>query len=178
MTTIFDAVGESRSLESVHIVSPPDSGDAAAVANGLASAITKSPSLEEVETMKSDQEFLGMIQGALIRTGAARDFDLCFSVSKEEQNVATLTVERNCHCKQVCSQNVPLALWPRILAKTKTWNTTSRSSLDALFFLTREKSNVLLQNVHRRKIRKRKRFQFTKVLTVVKMECVVYRDYF
>jgi hypothetical protein len=161
MTTIFDAVGESRSLEFIQLLRPHVSGDAAFVAKLLASAITKSPSLEEVESVGSDQEFLRMIQSALKYTEAVRDFDLCFSVCEEEQNVTTLKLERNCRWKQVLSQNVRLALWPRILAKTKTWNTTSHSSLDALFFLTKEKSDVLLQNVHRRKIRKRKRFQFT-----------------
>lgn len=60
--------------------------------------------------------------------------------------------------KMLLPKNFPLALWPYFLAKTNTWNGyTSHTPLDALFFLTREQ----LQNVRRRKIRKRKRFQFS-----------------
>lgn len=75
---------------------------------------------------------------------------------------AYLEVKRNTPWKSLVPQDVPLSLWPRILVKANTWRSqTSHSHLDALFFLMREKNDVLLQNVRKRKIRKRKRFQIS-----------------
>lgn len=55
---------------------------------------------------------------------------------------------------------IPLTYWPYILEKASKWNkATSHSSLDAFYFLVKEKPDILLQNVKRRRIRKRKRFQ-------------------
>lgn len=55
--------------------------------------------------------------------------------------------------------DMSLNLWPYILEKADTWrSSTSHSHLNVLYYLMREKNAVLLQNVRRRRIRKRKRF--------------------
>lgn len=91
-----------------------------------------------------------------------KNFDLCFRVHYHTERDRGWRVRRNPMWKMLLPKNFPLALWPYFLAKTNTWNGyTSHTPLDALFFLTREQCDVLLQNVRRRKIRKRKRFQFS-----------------
>jgi hypothetical protein len=65
-------------------------------------------------------------------------------------------------------QDIPLRLWPLILEDANKWTTKakrgwsvkeSHSPLDAVYFSVKEKCDVLLQNVHRRRrTRKRKRF--------------------
>ena len=57
--------------------------------------------------------------------------------------------------------NVSFELWPSILEQANQWKReSSHSHLDILNYLIKEKSTVLLQNVKRRRIRKRRRFQF------------------
>lgn len=54
---------------------------------------------------------------------------------------------------------IPLKLLPHVLEKADNWKCdTSHSHLDVLYYLVKEKHTVLLQNVHRRRIRKRKRY--------------------
>lgn len=101
----------------------------------------------------------------LSSTVAVKNFDLTFHVRSKTRSVS-LILDRVSPWKEILPQDLPLALWPHVLAKANSWNQQtgfrySHSSLDALFFLIREKNDVLLQNVHRRRIRKRKRFQFS-----------------
>lgn len=103
--------------------------------------------------------FLMMVWNALLLTLPVQNFDLVFH-RLENSSVAFLALNRNAPWKPLLSRNVSLALWPLILAKANTWTKEhSHGPLDALFFLLREKNDVLFQNVRRRKIRKRKRYQ-------------------
>lgn len=104
------------------------------------------------------------VQHTLLQCSAVKSFDLLFHRYEDDESEAdaSLRLARTTPWKNIlaCS-DVPLALWPYILESTKDcYENASHSSLDALFFLVREKSPVLLQNIHRRRIRKRKRFQF------------------
>ena len=101
---------------------------------------------------------------ALARTSAARSFDICF---KTLQNVLYTGPSRIVPFPWktlLGDDNIPLNYWPRILEKAGRWNeTTSHTAKDVLFFLLKEKPDVLLQNVKLPKLvssrRKRKHDQ-------------------
>lgn len=81
---------------------------------------------------------------ALSCTNAVKNFDLCFR--KEGGGVMLQITRGTCPFKQVLSQNVPLGLWPRILAKANTWTLEdSHSPLDYVFLLAKEKNDVMFR---------------------------------
>jgi len=166
-TSLCDSIASSSSLEAISISrSPVKEGDVGRATESLTRALVKSTSLTELNlTRLSDTDFSlwEPIQEALLRTAAVQTFDWTFRNDESDMWNHGLTVTRSNPWKRfLAADNVPLGLWPRILAKANIWNMeTSHSSLDALYFLMREKNDVLLQNVRKRRIRKRKRFQFT-----------------
>jgi hypothetical protein len=74
----------------------------------------------------------------------------------------TLLFVRNPWWKRLLAVNdIPFNLWLPLLTKADTWKCdASHSNLDVLYFLLREKNTELLQNVRRRRIRKRKWYGF------------------
>ena len=74
----------------------------------------------------------------------------------------SLVFDRNPWWKRLLAMDdLPLSLWSLFLEKADTWKCdASHSHLDVLYFLLREKNTLLLQNVRRRRIRKRKRYGF------------------
>jgi hypothetical protein len=164
LSTIFEGICDCRSFKGLAVHEPPPiAGHANVVAESLAWAISKSASLKKYRSYcpLMHRAFLGKIGSALLHTEAVKSFDLCFR-EREFANGLVLTCHRTAPWKPLLSKDIPLALWPYILAKTNTWDKeTSHQPLDALFFLVKEKCDVLLQNVRRRKIRKRKRFQIS-----------------
>lgn len=96
------------------------------------------------------------LSGALRHHHAIRNLDVSCRVNDQ----GNLRFDRNAWWKRLLAMDdIPLNLWPWILKKADTWTVeTSQSHLDILYFLIKEKNANLLQNVHRRRIRKRKRY--------------------
>lgn len=165
VNTIFEGIGQSTSLKNFNVCSGPDDDDdlSTLAAGSLACAIETSTSLRRVSFHSANTgDFAVKVQKALMNTDAAKNFELCFRSYGEGRTYRSYLLQRDAPWKPLLSRDIPLALWPRILAKTNTWNRhVSHAPLDALFFLTKEKCDVLLQNVRRRKIRKRKRYQIS-----------------
>lgn len=129
----------------------------------LAHWMSTSTSLKDFRIDEADAT--GASMGQLCRdlscTEAVRNFDLCFRRIDVNDSYKRLRLDRTIPWKPLLSQQIRLDYWPSILAKANRWDRyTSHSSLDALYFLIKEKNPVLLQNVRRRRIRKRKRSQF------------------
>jgi hypothetical protein len=161
--SICKGIGECASLTSLVLDQPPTNNEEANVAaRSIALAIAKSKSLLGAGVSRRYREFLGKVRASLALAPIVQNFDLCVHERENEtDDVLVLFFCRDIPWKPLLSQNMPLSLWPHILCKANTWNHyVSHSPLDALFFLMKEKNDVLLQNVRRRKIRKRKRGQF------------------
>lgn len=157
---LCNAMGESPAVREIFL-----NGEATFERDTIetaARALVTSTSITNV-TLCSSPAFTDGIRKILMGSQAARNLELCYQEEGEaDTDRVKLTLCRGSQWRRVLSQTIPLSLWPHILAKANTWEQqTSHNSLDALFFLVREKSDVLLQNVHRRRIRKRKRFQFS-----------------
>jgi hypothetical protein len=164
--SICVGIGENASLSLLHLVeAPADEEDANMAARSVALAMANSKSLDGAGSRLEKRAFLDKVRTFLALVPAVQNFDLCVREGQGGTAVA-LALGRGNPWKPLLSKNIPLALWPRILAKANAWNRhfsnhyVSHGPLDALFFLMREKNDVLLQNVRRRKIRKRKRGQF------------------
>lgn len=159
--SICRGIAESTSLEGLLVSNPPGDDHATAIAESLSRAVAKSSCMKEVGTYSANRVFTELLRTALLRTEAVQNFDLCFNFI-EDDLLVVLGLNRNAPWKPILSENVPLALWPLVLSKTNVLNKKdSHSPMDVIYFLVKEKCDVLLQNVHRRRIRKRKRFQFT-----------------
>lgn len=107
---------------------------------------------------------LNSVREALGKKASVRNFDLTFrDYVSSNGDTAYLKINRNVKWKTLMNRDdIPLELWSLILQEANEWTEqTSHSSLDALYFLVREKNGILLQNVKKRKRRKRRRFQFS-----------------
>lgn len=156
---ICDGIEQSKSLQ-VALVNDIPTDDAAMVGAKFAKAISNSASLFGLGTPPGviSTEF----RNELAQTPRVKSFDVCFSCITARFNIPVFKLGRDLPWKPLLSQDVPLSFWPRILAKANKWNEyDSHKSHDALFFLLKEKNDVLLQNVRNRKIRKRKRHQMS-----------------
>lgn len=159
LNSICNGISESSSLQMLGVVClRVEDADMERNAMALAGAVASSSSLERIGIISRELSrtlaFADHICSALLQTEPVQNFDLCFRKCADSR----IELSRTFCWKSLMPQNIPLGLWPRILAKANTWNQqTSHSSLDALYFLTKEKCDVLLQNVRRRPIRKRKR---------------------
>lgn len=162
MFRICEAISQSKSLETVYVGRSPPSDDRAVVAKLLVEALTKSSSISKIK-WKENNKFYRCVCETFMDTLSVQNLDISLRRKKNgEGGRYTIMIFRNDQLKALLSQNVPLNYWPRILEKTKDWNKIhSHKQADVLFFLLKEKNDVLLQNVRCRKIRKRKRFHFT-----------------
>jgi len=166
-TSLCDSIAGSSSLEALVISgSPVKEADLGRATESLTLAIENSTCLTQVGLRRVPNTVylpLDPIQEALLRTPAVPNFDWTFRHNETDRENPKLTVTRfNPWKRFLFADNITLSLWPRILDKANKWNKeTSHSSLDALYFLMREKNDVLLQNVRKRRIRKRKRFQLS-----------------
>lgn len=136
IASICDGIAASPSLTNVTVRNvPADGNDTSVAAELLASAITKSRRLAGISTMLKHREFLRKVQNALLRTQAVLNFEMCF-MWNEDSEVARLAFSRTIPWKPLLSQNVPLALWPRIFARSNAWRRgQSHSRFDAVYFL-------------------------------------------
>ena len=166
--SICEAIGKSASLKRLEVVGAPVNEEATERAiDSLARAIVHCTPLLHIILVRDGSILFPMdrLWSALLGTSAAKNFDFGFCEAYTGVGAKRLVLMRTRETipwKSLLSQDISLGLWPRILAKTNDCCTeASHSSLDAVFFLTKEKCDVLLQNVRRRRIRKRKRFQFT-----------------
>jgi hypothetical protein len=91
-----------------------------------------------------------------------RNHNVSFRALSKRSQDDTLIFDRNPWWNRLLAvEAVPLNLWSSLLTKADTWKCdASHSNLDVLYFLLREKNTELLQNVRRRRIRKRKRYGF------------------
>lgn len=151
-----------------------EQGDSERAAESLAHAIVKNETLSLLllGDGQNGAPTADQIGKALLQTPAVKNFDLCYHVEATSYCADTfrMAILRNnspyrklaIPWKPLLALDLPLSLWPLVLEKANLWKKqqASHSALDALFFLMKEKCDVLLQNVHRRRIRKRKRFQF------------------
>jgi len=128
-----------------------------AITESLTKTIVDYPTILRLHINPSNTWNTNTLCHSLSKTDAVMNFDLSF----RELHEHTLLFDRNPWWKRLlANDNIPLNLWPSILKKADTWKQdTSHSHLDILNYLIKEKSSVLLQNVKRRRIRKRKRFQ-------------------
>lgn len=162
---LCDAIGRSSLKRLWLIGARVDEAYAEWATEFLAHAIVNCSSLTEfslvLETNLGGRWTMDNIYNALCHATAVRTFDLSFRQSGE--SIPVLELSRPTPWKPLLSDDhIPLSYRPHILAKAAQWDQeTSHGPLDALLFLTREKSDVLLQNVRKRKIRKRKRFQIS-----------------
>jgi hypothetical protein len=123
--------------------------------------VSECTSLDKIWINSDYGNFAELLCSSLVRTEAALNFEVCFH-REEGAEQSKLFLNRDAPWKSLLSDNIPLSLWPLILARTNVLTEEdSRRPLDIIHFLTKEKNDVLLQNVRRRRIRKRKRFQFT-----------------
>lgn len=162
--TTFDAISKSPKLKILRLYPMPLpitlTEEAAA---RIARCVASSSSIDSfilVEDHHAGEFTMDHVQRALLNTLSLKTFDLFFKRGIHQcREQPMLRLERSTPFKQVLSQNVPLAVWPLILSKAnRTTNFESHSCLDFMYFLLKEKNDVLLQNVRRRRIRKRKRY--------------------
>jgi hypothetical protein len=163
--SLCDAVSESSSLHALTLLTLPVHElivDRASESLAQTFVNSKSVKIIRLNENKTGGLTTDRILHALLRTTAGKDFEVCFrkSTAINSAGHVSLNKKRTNPFKHLLPQNIPLGLWPRVLAKADNWDKEdSHSSLDFLFFLMREKNDVLLQNVRRRRIRKRKRFE-------------------
>lgn len=164
---VCEAVESSVSIKTLDILGNRLSGSKSAeeTASFLARTLANSTSLREFQlTRTQDTSFLpaDTIEKALLKTPAVRNLDLLFRTKSGEQGKTRISLTRVWPWKRVLPLNIPLNLWPRILSNADQWNKqTSHTSFDALFYLLKEKNDVLLQNVRKRRIHKCKSYQIS-----------------
>jgi hypothetical protein len=111
------------------------------VAEYLSQAIVKS-SLEEVRIPSSS-----FFRTALLHTQPVQNLDFAFSVidddSSDRNHTVLLKVHRKWKSLLINGDSIPLALWPRILAKAHA--ETSHGPAGLLFHILREKPDLLLR---------------------------------
>lgn len=132
-------------------------------------AVTR-PSLKEIVYDPYARGIAGKrLRRALNGTEPAQKFDVCIRQRHVPNRGLDPIIDicRNCCWRRLLSQEVPLNYWPKILAKSNQCTSLSSNGKiaghkprDVVYFLLKEKNGVLLQNVKKRRIRKRKRFQF------------------
>lgn len=160
--SICSALGQSPSISKLcfngAMVSAIDLHHASAT---LAMVLVASLSLVDLvifEANEPDSFSMDEICRNLTRTEAFKDMTLCYRRSRNGMDEKLRISRSMAPWKPLLSQDVPLNYWPSILVKANQWNRfDSHAPVDAILFLLREKSDVLLQNVKRRRIRKRKR---------------------
>lgn len=161
--SICEAVGQSPSINELCLMSFPVDESNYNWPRHLANAIASSSSLVTLEMMNDDEDFVDETLEALRKTSAYKSFDLGFCQQEHPAGGGdVLKFTRPSPWKSLLSNDIPLNVWPLILSETKAWNGNEKShkTRDILFFLLKEKSDVLLQNVKRRRIRKRKRYGY------------------
>lgn len=154
VTTICEGIAASTSLSCTDVFHSPAARDAEFVAESIVRASIASTSVNAIRILLRDlscQSFAQQIRSYLLQSEAIRNFDLCFrEVLNENGNDVAFVLNRNAQWRQFLGvDDVPLNFWPVILAETNAWSReASHGPLDFLFFLMKEKKDVLLQNVH------------------------------
>jgi hypothetical protein len=131
ITSLFNGVGES-SLRKLYLgYSISDEANREAFAERLALAIAES-SLEQFKVRSH-------ISLVLPSTTPLRSLDFAFSHFRD--NVEHFKINRK--WKPLLSANIPLSLWPEILHKAHASPETSHGPVGILFFLLREKVDLI-----------------------------------
>ena len=164
-TSICDALCESENLKNMALLgSPVEDTHTERALKYFANSLVKPSPMKLVHIIPTEATgafTMERVCHALLCTPALRNSNVCFRRSELPQGQQKLELIRECWWKNVLPQDFSLNIWPLLLAKAGRWKKeTSHSPLDILFFLTREKNDLLLQNVRRRRIRRR--CQFTK----------------
>jgi hypothetical protein len=169
-STICNGIAGSESLVILRLHGRPViKAEAENASEPIVNAVVKCSSLKSLDLNETAADYplsLDRVLHDLSRTPSAQSSDLCCRIKVFKRDgirdgIKYLHLYRACWWKKCLSQDFRLELWPLILAKSQGWKrSSSHQNRDILFFLMREKSDVLLQNVHRRRIRKRKRYGF------------------
>lgn len=138
-------------LERIHIISRLSIQDANVekVTNALSATVLGSSSLTMLDVSSSTTLSTESILRTLSRSLAVQNFDLMIT-----QGEGFLGFVHPCWWKPI----LPMNLWPLILKKANMYReSATHEPVDILYFLVKEKFSVLLQNVKKRRVRKRKR---------------------
>lgn len=133
-------------------------------AQDLSNAITTSSSIKVVSISDEQgdaQHMVDKMQQSLLQSAPINSFDLFFQKRfDQKESTWELHFGKRSKFKQLLPKNVPLGLWPLILARANSYHHyDSHSSLDLLYYLIKEKHDVLLLNVrYCRSIRKSSSF--------------------
>lgn len=159
---LCSAIGDSPSIQTVVLCSLVfKDANIKRVTTILVDAIVKCPTItmlhhgeNESCTFSADR-----VYNALCGTDAVNTSNLVIRRRKKATG-DVFRFRRQCWWKELLSRDdVSLELWPCILKDADDWTSEdSHSHLDILNFLVKEKSTILLQNVGRRRSRKRKRY--------------------
>lgn len=162
--SICAAISCSLSLELLNLndVAVNEAAKDENVAESLANAIVNSSSVSAVAIIDQTSFTVDELCHALSHKFAVRNFDLLFRKHTPFDGAEALSFSRGREWKRlVADDSIALSKWPYLLNAADNWHEEdSHSHLDFLFYLMREKNPVLLQNVRRRRIRKRKRYGF------------------
>lgn len=134
-----------------------ENADNQKINTALSTAVLSSPSLTALSIHDRSSSTLSLddMFRSLSRAEAVRRSD----VTIRRMPCGGFRFYRWCWWKAILPYSIPLNFWPHILKKAHTYqNSATHSGMDVLYFLVKEKHTVLLQNVKRRRIRKRKRY--------------------
>ena len=124
--------------------------------------LDSSSSIEKIQVKTGDlgNISLPLLSRALRQHPFSQNLSITFRTEGQDN---ALFFYRNPWWKRLLAMDdLPPSLWPLLLEKADTWKReASHSNLDVLYYLLKEKNSELLQNVRRRRIRKRKRYGFS-----------------
>jgi len=160
LKAIFDGVTLNQHLTEIFVPSaPPRDDEAANVAQLIANTIVEaSTHIRTIMVGRHNTSFLSHLREALLRTQPSRNLSLAFWQTQFESREFYVSLPLTWHTgwQRLLSSAIPLNLWPGILARSQTVPrirncTCSRGSSDGIFYLLKEKPDVLLQCVRARK---------------------------
>jgi hypothetical protein len=122
----------------------------------------KAIQIDNNDAMDDSSISILFLSHALRQHAVVRNHNISFRALSKRTQDDSLVFDRNPWWKRLlATDDLPLSLWSLFLEKADTWKCdASHSHLDVLYFLLREKNTLLLQNVRRRRIRKRNDMAF------------------
>ena len=159
LTSIFNGIGASASLTKVSIISSSFGvvdGDTNRVTKCLVDAVVASSCIQKIILVNpiADCPFaFDRIQSELNRSRAFQESELTYTCKSVGTDYKMLSLIRKCWWKDVLPLDIPLALWPRVLAKSghqSRGNDTishAHTPTDIMYFFVKEKCDTLFQCV-------------------------------
>jgi len=177
LDSIFAGITRSTEVDTVHIaIAPTNEEKSLALARSMTAAVQKSNILVRFKVGEPYGRLVQQIKNELFNTEASKSLELVFRETSptDLSPVFMMDFSTPVLWHSLLPEEVPLGLWPSILNLTNDWappghilegdslqdpeyQRTSHGPVDALYFLVKQKPDVLLQNV---RCRKRKRPSF------------------